>query len=1075
EEATTFVEAKDTVVAKLTITAPTAEEDPEYKPEPKYTYKVAGTSDETYKDEVPTSAGKYTVRAVVADTDKYIGFTKTANFEITAKQQAAGTVAIYIDDAEATTIPYADAAKITPKVTITKGDQTEANVKYEYKKQNAGDGTYTKVAPTEKGDYVVRATVAETDTYLGFEATAEFSISDKLQAEGTVATFNGELQTVEFMEAEGLVITPKMTYTVPEDAAEAEALDVTYTYKKAEASDSTYSDKQPTEIGEYTVRAVVAETDKYVGFTATANFKITEDPDKAEAEAKAAAIKSAEEDVLKRLQDTYETLKSSNKYSEGELAALEAAYNQSVKDIKAAIDDIANDGTVTKSTEVPEKAEALLKAAKGDLQNAVDAQSKNEAADKAVADAVANANTVLAAAEDALNNENAIQEDKDKVTEAKQTVEAAKLAAEAAETNDAKNEAAKALKDAVDTLDSAVDESNLHAAIAEAVMNQENIQPFVKKVATDSLKEYAERVKPDDLNEEEATAFNKALEDGKAAIEAASNNEEILGTDEQPGILAQQKDAVKAAADAINETRAANAAKEAAKVVAEMAEAAADDAKANEYASDEDKKAIDDAKEALAGAMETLDAAETNEAKNAAAEAVEKAAKALEDATDKANANSATAKAQAEAEAAAKEAAEKALADAKTDAKKAIEALYDAKNLSDYRPDQQKELAAAKEAGDKAIDAAKTTDEVATELAAAKKAINAVKTDSAKTKEEDAAKKAADAAAAKAATDKINAISTPVTTNSKGAIDAARAAYNALTADQKKLVSNNVVKKLTDAEATYNALVSPYDPVDTSKLTVNSATGSAKNGSIEGVDSTMQYSLDGKSWTDIADGATSITGFAAGKVYLRRKADSAHAASKAVTVTIKKINPSKPNFYSLLLHQHQVKKTSTILTWTKVAGAKKYVVYGGKYGAKMKKITSTTKNKVTRKGLKAGTMYNFYVVAIDAQGLRICTSDTVYIATKGGKLTNHKKITTSVSGKSTTISVGGTLNLNAKVTKESSKLQIKKINGLKYASTNPSIAKVSKKGVITGVKKGTCYVYVYAQNGVYKKIKVTVQ
>ena len=49
------------------------------------------------------------------------------------------------------------------------------------------------------------------------------------------------------------------------------------------------------------------------------------------------------------------------------------------------------------------------------------------------------------------------------------------------------------------------------------------------------------------------------------------------------------------------------------------------------------------------------------------------------------------------------------------------------------------------------------------------------------------------------------------------------------------------------------------------------------------------------------------------------------------------------------------------------------------------------------------------------------------------------------------------------------------LHGLKYASTNPKIAKVNSKGTITAVSKGTCYVYVYAQNGVYKKIKVTVK
>ena len=36
------------------------------------------------------------------------------------------------------------------------------------------------------------------------------------------------------------------------------------------------------------------------------------------------------------------------------------------------------------------------------------------------------------------------------------------------------------------------------------------------------------------------------------------------------------------------------------------------------------------------------------------------------------------------------------------------------------------------------------------------------------------------------------------------------------------------------------------------------------------------------------------------------------------------------------------------------------------------------------------------------------------------------------------------------------------------------MAVVSKKGIITAKKKGKCSVYVYAQNGVYKKIKIRV-
>ena len=37
------------------------------------------------------------------------------------------------------------------------------------------------------------------------------------------------------------------------------------------------------------------------------------------------------------------------------------------------------------------------------------------------------------------------------------------------------------------------------------------------------------------------------------------------------------------------------------------------------------------------------------------------------------------------------------------------------------------------------------------------------------------------------------------------------------------------------------------------------------------------------------------------------------------------------------------------------------------------------------------------------------------------------------------------------------------------------VATVTNKGVIKGKKKGTCYIYVYAQNGISKKVKVTVK
>ena len=52
---------------------------------------------------------------------------------------------------------------------------------------------------------------------------------------------------------------------------------------------------------------------------------------------------------------------------------------------------------------------------------------------------------------------------------------------------------------------------------------------------------------------------------------------------------------------------------------------------------------------------------------------------------------------------------------------------------------------------------------------------------------------------------------------------------------------------------------------------------------------------------------------------------------------------------------------------------------------------------------------------------------------------------------------------------------MKKHRKLSYETSNPAVAKVLKNGKIKAVGKGSCNVYVYAQNGVYKKVKVTVK
>ena len=72
-----------------------------------------------------------------------------------------------------------------------------------------------------------------------------------------------------------------------------------------------------------------------------------------------------------------------------------------------------------------------------------------------------------------------------------------------------------------------------------------------------------------------------------------------------------------------------------------------------------------------------------------------------------------------------------------------------------------------------------------------------------------------------------------------------------------------------------------------------------------------------------------------------------------------------------------------------------------------------------------------------------------------------------------TIKKGKTARISATTVKE--KKSFKTYRKLSYETSNRKIATVSSKGVIKGIRKGTCYVYVYAQNGVSRKVKVVVK
>ena len=214
------------------------------------------------------------------------------------------------------------------------------------------------------------------------------------------------------------------------------------------------------------------------------------------------------------------------------------------------------------------------------------------------------------------------------------------------------------------------------------------------------------------------------------------------------------------------------------------------------------------------------------------------------------------------------------------------------------------------------------------------------------------------------------------------------------------------------------------------------------------------------------------------------KGASVEAAEAAILALPNDNDPAGTAFGLLQLKATKVTKNSIKLKWKAVPGATKYILFANKCGTgnKYKKLgevtgTSYTATQAAGAAIRKGTYYKFMMIAADSSGKVVSTSKTVHAATKGGKVGNHKKVTVkkSVTKKAKKLKKGKTLKLKAKAVPQARKLKVKKHRAIKYETSNPAVAKVSGKGTVKGVGKGTCYVYAYAQNGTCAKVKVTVK
>ncbi|MBE5906973.1 MAG: hypothetical protein E7277_09390, partial [Lachnospiraceae bacterium] len=174
--------------------------------------------------------------------------------------------------------------------------------------------------------------------------------------------------------------------------------------------------------------------------------------------------------------------------------------------------------------------------------------------------------------------------------------------------------------------------------------------------------------------------------------------------------------------------------------------------------------------------------------------------------------------------------------------------------------------------------------------------------------------------------------------------------------------------------------------------------------------------------------------------------------------------------------------------WGKVGDATSYEVFVKKAGSKFdySKPVATVKNgntllikKVAGKSIGNKTSYKVRVIAcrrINGNRVRLGKSMIGYVVgTKNKKYTN----TTLVTVRRTIcfLSEGETWYIGAKVVlvNKKKKLVPGYTKKFRYKSDDSSVASVTMTGKVIANNPGTCCIYVYAKNGLTRKVKITVE
>ena len=207
----------------------------------------------------------------------------------------------------------------------------------------------------------------------------------------------------------------------------------------------------------------------------------------------------------------------------------------------------------------------------------------------------------------------------------------------------------------------------------------------------------------------------------------------------------------------------------------------------------------------------------------------------------------------------------------------------------------------------------------------------------------------------------------------------------------------------------------------------------------------------------------------------KKVADNAQKALDDMTKNgVDRASKAYQDMYRSLLQAKGEPKgeTSIKLSWKKVKGAAGYIIYGNKCGKKNHyvKLKTTAKTSYKQKKLEKGTYYKYIVVAFNGDQA-LAASKTIHVATNGGKIGNNTAVTLDKKK----LTIKRKKKAAVKAILRHGPLPVKNHRAVAFESGDYRIATVTSKGKIKGVKKGTCYIYAYAQNGMCAKVKVKVK